>query len=144
MPRAGHFVQLKDFGRTASPLLRQPFQVFLVWIGCHDHKMAKIDFLPTLSPSDKNFPARCENCKIFTRTSDFSDPLHTEVAISPKHFDNARTLKSGTICFQCNVVLHSQPQFQRIEGTDVIGMSLPSPPVPNQPVYNECKTLAIH
>jgi hypothetical protein len=43
MACASHFVQLKNFGRTALPRLRQPFQVVPIRIGCHNHKMVKID-----------------------------------------------------------------------------------------------------
>ena len=44
MACVSHFVELKNFGRAASPRLREPPQVSQVQGGGHDDKMVKIDF----------------------------------------------------------------------------------------------------
>ena len=43
MARVSHFVELKNFGRAASPRLRQPLQLGHVQTGGHDDKMVNID-----------------------------------------------------------------------------------------------------
>ena len=43
MARVSHFVQLKNFNRTASPRLRKAVQVGQVQTGGHDDKMVNID-----------------------------------------------------------------------------------------------------
>jgi hypothetical protein len=45
MARPSHFVQLKDFGRTPSPRLRQPFQVIPGWIRSHGDKIRSCGFV---------------------------------------------------------------------------------------------------
>jgi hypothetical protein len=43
MARVSHFVELKNFGRAASPSLRQPLQDGQVQSRSHDDTMVKID-----------------------------------------------------------------------------------------------------
>ena len=83
MACASHLVQLENFGRTALPRLRQPFQVVPIRIGCHNHKMVKIDLSRGV---DKGQEVSLNMLKLrtFCSAPDLLSPRNTrEMAIRP-------------------------------------------------------------
>ena len=55
MARVSHFVELKNFGRAASPRLRKAVQVGQVQTGGHDDKMVNIDLSRDIKESQDFF-----------------------------------------------------------------------------------------